>query len=87
MCRYPEMMSYIIKLIADARIGKMNKQVLKQLSPKEKKIAKLVASGYLNKDIADKLKIQSATVKKHLGNIFNKLHVKDRISLVIMLSD
>ena len=75
------MMSYIIKLIADARTGKMNKHALKQLSPKEKKIAKLIANGYLNKDIADKLKIQSATAKKHLGNIFNKLHIKDTFSM------
>jgi two-component system response regulator NreC len=66
---YPELMSYIIRSIADARTGKMNKQVLKQLSPKEKKIAKLIANGYSNKDIANRLGIQLATIKKHLDNI------------------
>ena len=83
---YPELMSYIIKSIADTADKKINNHVLEQLSPKEQEVTKLVANGYSNKDIAEKMGIQIVTVKKHLVSIFDKLHVKDRVSLAIMVN-
>ena len=83
---YPELMSYIIRSIADTQNGEPNKQILKQLSPKEQEVAKFIADGYSNKDIADKMNIQTITVKKHLSSIFDKLHIKDRVSLAIMIN-
>jgi len=82
---YPELMSYIIKTIS-GKSQEFNYEVLEKLSPKEQEVAKLVAQGYSNKDIAKKLDVQLITVKKHLSSIFEKLDIKDRVSLAILLN-
>jgi len=38
----------------------------------------MVSCGMLNKEIADKLKCEETTVKKHLQHIFPKLEVQNR---------
>src|ERR1700689_3198431 len=43
------------------------------LSEREKEIVQLVAQGYRNKEIGEKLFISEQTVKNHLQNIFDKL--------------
>ena len=84
---YPELMSYIIKMIVDGSSDDINNyEILEKLSPKEQEVAKLVARGYSNKEIAQEMAIQLITVKKHLGAIFEKLHIRDRVSLAILLN-
>jgi DNA-binding NarL/FixJ family response regulator len=56
------------------------------LSEREKEIVQLVAQGYRNKEIGEKLFISEQTVKNHLHNIFDKLGsdrlgVSDRLEL------
>ena len=46
-----------------------------QLSPREKEILELLVKGNSYKMIADKSNISIDTVKKHLQNIYHKLHV------------
>jgi DNA-binding NarL/FixJ family response regulator len=82
---YPELMSYIIKMIVDNNEPN-NYEVLEKLSPKEQEVAKFVAKGYSNKEIAKEMDVQLITVKKHLGSIFEKLHIRDRVSLAILLN-
>jgi DNA-binding NarL/FixJ family response regulator len=53
------------------------------LSPREKEILRLVATGASNRDIADTLVIAEGTVKNHLTNILGKLGVKDRMQAVL----
>jgi DNA-binding NarL/FixJ family response regulator len=53
------------------------------LSPREREVAKLVAQGFKNKDIAEKVFISEQTVKNHLHNIFDKLRVADRLELAL----
>ena len=48
------------------------------LSEREYQIMELVATGKLNKEIADALKITSDTIAKHLYHIFRKLGVQNR---------
>jgi DNA-binding CsgD family transcriptional regulator len=45
---------------------------------REKEILELVAKGYANKEIADKLAIRLSTVCWHLHGIYKKLHVQSR---------
>src|SRR5271169_3643762 len=45
------------------------------LSEREKEIVQLVAQGYRNKEIGEKLFISEQTVKNHLHNIFDKLEL------------
>ncbi len=48
------------------------------LTDREKEILDLLALGFLYKEIADKLSISKETVKKHIHNIYEKLHVQTR---------
>jgi len=83
---YPELMNYIIKNITVDKANKVDAKVLSTLSPKELEVANLVALGSSNKEIAQKLDIQLVTVKKHIGHIFTKLNVRDRIGLAIFIN-
>lgn len=49
------------------------------LSIREKEVLELLSKGLLYKEIADKLGITHETVKKHLKNIYQKLHVQNKI--------
>ncbi len=53
------------------------------LSEREKEIVQLVAQGFRNKEIGEKLFISEQTVKNHLHNIFDKLGVSDRLELAL----
>ena len=49
-----------------------------RLSPRETDVLKLVARGATNREIADSLFISENTVKTHLSNIMEKLHLANR---------
>jgi DNA-binding NarL/FixJ family response regulator len=49
-----------------------------ELSPREDEVLRLVAQGATNKEIADSLFISENTVKTHLRNIMDKLHLANR---------
>ena len=48
------------------------------LTPREREVLKLVASGRANKEIGGELGISERTVKTHISNIFSKLQLTDR---------
>jgi two-component system NarL family response regulator len=52
------------------------------LSVRELEVLSLVAGGARNSEIADRLYISEATVKTHLRNIMDKMHVKNRAQAV-----
>lgn len=52
------------------------------LSVREEQILKLMADAMTNKEISDKLSLAEGTVKNYISQIFEKLHVKDRIKAV-----
>ena len=54
-----------------------------QLSQREREIIVLIAQGYKNKEIAEKMFITEQTVKNHLHNIFDKVGVSDRLELAL----
>ncbi len=49
------------------------------LSLREKEVLEHVAKGLLYKEIAEQMGITRETVKKHLKNIYQKLHVQNKI--------
>jgi two-component system, NarL family, nitrate/nitrite response regulator NarL len=53
------------------------------LTPRELDIISAIVDGYTNKDIAEKFSIAEQTVKHHLGNIFDKLGVSNRLELAL----
>ena len=54
----------------------------KVLSPREREVAVLIASGLSNKEVARKLGVTDGTVKIHVHSIFQKLGAKSRYSLI-----
>ena len=59
---------------------------MSELTPREDEVARMVASGYANKEIGDRLRISEQTVKNHLQSIFRKLALSNRVELTIHLT-
>jgi len=55
---------------------------IEPLTPRELEVLQLIAAGDSNQAIAGKLVITLSAVKKHTGNIFNKLNVNSRTQAV-----
>ena len=56
---------------------------LESITKREKEVIAMIGEGLNNKDIAQKLFISLSTIRQHLGSIFRKLEVVDRVDLVI----
>lgn len=54
-----------------------------RLTQREKEVLKLVVEGATNKDIASTLFVTESTVKNHLRNILEKLHVQNRVQAAV----
>ncbi len=52
------------------------------LTRREMEILEMLAKGLVYKEISDKLFISSETVRKHVYNVYNKLHVSNRVEAV-----
>ena len=57
---------------------------ISRISDREKEIIELVRQGLRNKEIAERLAVSEYTVKKHLNNIFRKLHITRRSKLITL---
>lgn len=55
---------------------------LNSLSAREKEVLELVAQGFTNREIAQRLYISENTVKNHLRSILEKLQTKNRLQAV-----
>ncbi len=83
---YPELTAALVKSSSTPTLNEDAKSLIQnRLSPKELEVAYLVLKGLTNDSIATKLDITTRTVKAHVSSIFSKLHVSDRISLVLLL--
>lgn len=60
---------------------------LELLTPREREVAQQVSVGLTNKEIARKFNITERTVKAHLSASFERLGVKDRLQLALILND
>ena len=83
---YPELTAALIQETKRPIIGEDSKVLIeKRLSPKEQEVIYLLLEGLTNDAISKSLEITIRTVKSHVSSIFEKLHVNDRISLVLLL--
>lgn len=57
-----------------------------ELTEREKEILELLSEGLLYKEIADQKCISMDTVKKHVGNIYRKLHVNNKVEAINKLN-
>jgi DNA-binding CsgD family transcriptional regulator len=62
----------------------MGHPALSALTPREREVLVEVAAGHSNSEIAERLVLSEATVKTHVGRIFHKLDLRDRVHAVIL---
>lgn len=55
-----------------------------KLTNMQQKIARLIAMGYTNYQIANELKIAEGTVNSHIHNIFNKFNFQNRVQIALL---
>lgn len=57
------------------------------LTLREKEVAVLVADGLQNRQIAEQMAITERTVKAHIGSILEKLQLKSRLQLALLVKE
>ena len=58
-----------------------------ELTDREREILNLIAQGYSNSEIAERLLLRTKTVQNHVSNIFSKLQVADRAQAIVRARD
>jgi NarL family two-component system response regulator LiaR len=74
--------------IAKMLLGEISQPAKQPLTPdpltdREVDVLRLVAQGLSNRQIAEQLVIGEATVRTHVGNILNKLHLANRVQATL----
>lgn len=83
---HPDFITLMITQIRDtATAQEKSAALLEGLSKREQEVALMLANGSTHKQIADSLDITVRTVKAHATSIYQKLDVKDRLALSILL--
>lgn len=80
----PSLHPTVAKMVLE-ELGQPVKQPLtpEPLTEREVDVVRLVAQGLSNRQIAGQLVIGEATVRTHVGNILNKLHLANRVQATL----
>lgn len=83
----PQIASKLIKQMYDETSPKYEEsrkrfEWFETLTGREKEIFGLIATGYDNKQIAERLSLAEQTVRNNISSIYSKLEVKDRFEII-----
>jgi two-component system, NarL family, nitrate/nitrite response regulator NarL len=81
----PSLLGQALSLAHSSVNSIKNDEQLPELTVRQKEIALSIARGKSNKEVAIDCGISERTVKSHLTQIFEKLSVKDRLGLAVLL--
>ena len=59
------------------------RELFATLSPREADIARLIADGLSNVEIAERLVLQQASVRRNVSRILTKLNLRDRVQIAV----
>jgi NarL family two-component system response regulator LiaR len=77
---HPEIAQELLKYLQGAE---ETEDKVDPLTPREREVLQLIADGKTNQEIANELQISLGTVKKHITNIFDKLHLRSRVEAAL----
>jgi FixJ family two-component response regulator len=87
--RHQDLLDAIQRAIKNDRARRDEEQIVAQLrsrletlTPREREVMRLVATGRLNKQIAAEIGLSEATVKLHRGQVMRKLRIRSLAELV-----
>jgi two-component system, NarL family, response regulator LiaR len=78
---HPRVAARVVQELHGARGEQVNP--FTELSERELEVLRLIAAGQSNAGIAEQLTISEKTVKSHVSNILNKLHLEDRTQAAV----
>ncbi|MBN2869392.1 MAG: response regulator transcription factor [Campylobacterales bacterium] len=83
---HPDFITLMITQIREtASAEEKSSALLEGLSKREQEVALMLGNGSTHQQIADALDITVRTVKAHATSIYQKLNVKDRLALSLLL--
>jgi DNA-binding NarL/FixJ family response regulator len=80
----PNIARRVLGLLSDPRRDEVP---FPELTPREREVLDLIATGLPNREIATRLSISGKTVSNHISNIFAKLHLTDRAEAIVQARD
>lgn len=69
---------------AVSRLDDADASRLESLTPREREVLVLIATGLSNTEIGERLYLAQPTVKTHVGRILMKLEARDRVQAVVL---
>lgn len=75
-----------LQAIPSTAVSEKNENWSKTLTDREAQVARTLAGGASNKEIARMLGITDRTVKAHVGAVLEKLQVRDRLQLSLIVN-
>jgi DNA-binding NarL/FixJ family response regulator len=70
------------KVVEHFHVQQQHDQEKDNISQREQQVLALLASGFIYKEIGDQLGISMETVRSHVKNICQKMHVRNRVEAV-----
>lgn len=67
-----------------SRLDEADARRFESLTPREKEVLVLIATGLSNTEIGERLYLAQPTVKTHVGRILMKLEARDRVQAVVL---
>jgi two-component system, NarL family, response regulator LiaR len=81
-CLHPSIMRHVLSQMHNSE-KEEQEDSLKRLTERELSVLKLMAQGFTNQEIAQKMRVSTATVHSHVGHILSKLQVSSRTQAAI----
>jgi WD40 repeat protein/DNA-binding CsgD family transcriptional regulator len=82
--RYADVLEMAADFRREADLSKRSPEsIVEQLTLREQEILQMITDGCSNKDIAERLFVTVATVKWHIRQVYQKLHVRSRVQAIM----
>jgi NarL family two-component system response regulator LiaR len=82
-CLHPSVIQHVLHQMHNSDKEEQEDHLIKKLTERELSVIKLMAQGYTNQEIAQKMMVGTATIHSHVGHILSKLQVSSRTHAAI----